>query len=152
MKKLFCLLAALLLLVSMTAFAGAEGAYELTKEVFSDPEYLGTPKVQVSDEPFVSQGIDKWFIFCVDYNDEAKQISLYGFNEKGQPEVTLWEDVSLDKALFGFVGMCGIWDLVEAECDPGYKMVVWFDYEDNDLITVENSEEAAIVLNAFMEE
>lgn len=149
MKKLLCLLAAVLLCTMFIVPALGEGCYEGVKAMFSDAEILGAPKFStpVNDKSLESKEV--WIMF--DYTTDDKSICIFGFNSKGVYELTYWDTPGQNETLALFGALCSTWDGIEDLCDPGYSIVLALDItdEESDTIFVTDASEAAAVTEIF---
>lgn len=76
------------------------------------------------------------------------QVALWGENEKGIIEGTIWES-DLCVPLFG--GYCGSWEQLEASLEDGYSLNIILQVEeDGELLLIDNLEKATIMHQAIL--
>ena len=140
MKKLIAVMLTCVLMFTLAVPALGETGYEMLKRflIESDSKYcnLGQPLVAPYDE-----ATNLIFLF---YYQEDGTMLLSGVNARGENEMCGWDNVEFINALAVFLNVCTAWDTFSALCDSGYRVVLGWDYGEEDSLFIDSSEEAAM--------
>lgn len=121
MKKVKAILAAVLIVVTLLSccIVNAESCYVALRELMNSKDqenwYMGKGKSSATDA-----GKE---IYAV-YVEKDEAFYIVGVNEYGEGEITIWNNVEMLRGYFMIYSLCGIWDILQDNIDPGYSITL----------------------------
>lgn len=143
MKKLVCLVLALVMCLSVVSFAGAESGYNALISYFGTN--LGPGVLQEVEDQHTTA-------LTVIFDYDSRIIMLLGRNEEDQQEAAVW---SLEKSvdvMSVFAGLCITWEETAQQVDEGWNLLyVFLSEELEGPVLVPDAETAAKLAEIFVE-
>ena len=140
----------LIALCIMCFFAGcayAENGYISIRNAISKSVGKG---ISLELKEYTSEELPEKFVVTLLFYPWKNEISLWGENDNGQEEVTIWNS-EWCVPLFG--GYCGSWKMINESIEEGYRFqIILQSNENGELLLIDDADKAEIMHEAMIKQ